>query len=269
MNAAVQDSIPGEQEKKRIEMFNCNYYKEQDGNSRTYYLDNLNSCPLSMKVEYLGTLRSKMDKKQEFFVIPEKADRFKLYTIKDYTQEDKPNIRIYFRLGDFNDEEYDTEYAYTLPFEMNSEYEVTQSSNGGFSHQNKHSYDFKMPLGSAIHAARSGIVVQVKEDSNSGCGSWECSNQGNFILIYHDDGTFAAYYHLYQNGALVNLGDSVADGQLIGYSGNTGWSTGPHLHFEVYLPVFRKDQTIRPKFKLKLNSKPKYLMKNQVYKRVI
>ena len=55
----------------------------------------------------------------------------------------------------------------------------------------------------------------------------------NYVTIGHDDGSQAVYVHLQMNGALVKLGDWVTTGDLIGLSGNTGYSTGPHLHFKV------------------------------------
>ena len=56
---------------------------------------------------------------------------------------------------------------------------------------------------------------------------------GNFIKIYHGDGTIGSYVHLKRNGSIVEKGDKIEKGQLIGFSGNTGWSSGPHLHFMV------------------------------------
>lgn len=59
-------------------------------------------------------------------------------------------------------------------------------------------------------------------------------SQGNHIIIQHEDGSYAAYWHLKHNGVSVVKGEKVAKGQQIGYSGNTGYSTSAHLHFEVY-----------------------------------
>ena len=61
-----------------------------------------------------------------------------------------------------------------------------------------------------------------------------CGKYANFIVVLHDDGTTGEYYHVQQNGVLVEPGDRVEAGQMIGLSGNTGHTTVPHLHFAVY-----------------------------------
>ena len=63
-------------------------------------------------------------------------------------------------------------------------------------------------------------------DHNGGCGI----GTENWVFIQHADGTVMQYVHLTQNGVLVSVGESVAQGQTIAISGNTGCSSGPHLH---------------------------------------
>ena len=99
-------------------------------------------------------------------------------------------------------------------------------------------------------AARDGIVIAIKEDSNKGCKSRKCQSLANYLLIYHDDGTFGSYVHLKKNGAKVKEGDKVKAGDIVGLSGNTGWSSGPHLHFEVYIPEMNKRHSVKTKFKV-------------------
>ena len=57
------------------------------------------------------------------------------------------------------------------------------------------------------------------------------SSYGNYVMIYHSDGTYTLYAHM--SSLAVSAGQTVTQGQTIGYVGSTGWATGPHLHFEV------------------------------------
>lgn len=135
-------------------------------------------------------------------------------------------------MGD-KDAKHDDSYVYTLPFK--SAHRVSQGYNGDVSHEGIKALDFNMPVGTKVYAMRGGVVVGVKEDSNKGCPSDECLKMGNFVTVLQPDNSFAEYYHLKKEGAVVELGDRIKVGDLIGYSGNTGWATGPHLHIEVYL----------------------------------
>ena len=123
----------------------------------------------------------------------------------------------------------------SLPFPEGLTVEVSQGHHGSFSHQGSSTYaiDILVPEGTEIAAAKSGLVWLAYDSSNDGCGDVICADLGNYIIIDHGDGTFGKYWHLQQYGALVEAGEMVQKGQIIGLSGNTGWSTEPHLHFEV------------------------------------
>ena len=128
----------------------------------------------------------------------------------------------------------DNSYIYSLPFAKGNKFLLIQAYNSKMSHQNEISLDFKMKKGSKICAARGGVVTAVKEDSDEGGLKDEFLNKGNHIIIAHTDGSEAMYWHLQKDGVLINTGDTVLQGALIGYSGNTGYSAFPHLHFQVY-----------------------------------
>lgn len=99
----------------------------------------------------------------------------------------------------------------------------------------KHSVDFWCDEGTPIYAAAPGVVVWVKQDSNVGGPKRRYYFDGNRIVIRHQDGHYTAYEHLRHHGSKVVVGQRVRRGQVIGWSGNTGISAGPHLHFELFV----------------------------------
>ncbi len=91
-----------------------------------------------------------------------------------------------------------------------------------------------MPEGTPVHAARGGLIVKAKDHSNFGGPDRKYDRYNNFILIRHEDGTLGHYCHLQKEGNKVRVGDMVQPGDPIALSGNTGFSSGPHLHFSVF-----------------------------------
>jgi murein DD-endopeptidase MepM/ murein hydrolase activator NlpD len=128
------------------------------------------------------------------------------------------------------------DYVYSLPYTPGATYRVTQGYNGKFSHQgsNQYAIDWKMPEGTPVRAARGGLVVKVKDDSDRGGASMDYDRFNNYVLIRHDDGTLGHYCHLKKGGVQVKPGQVVRTGDLIALSGNTGFSSGAHLHFCVF-----------------------------------
>lgn len=126
---------------------------------------------------------------------------------------------------------------------------IDQGFEGEFSHQdaeNRYALDFAAPVGTPVLAARAGIVMQV-QDGYRGHGLDYAHDGGraNFIRILHDDGSMALYAHLAEGGMQVRAGERVEAGQRIGLSGNTGYSTAPHLHFAVQVNRGMQLQSIR------------------------
>lgn len=134
------------------------------------------------------------------------------------------------------DATHDEDLLYRLPYASGKSYYVLQGYGSRLSHTGPEEYtvDFYMHEGTPVHAARGGIVAKMEESHSRGCWRGGCGKYANYIVILHDDWTTGEYYHLKQNGVLVELGDSVFAGQKIGLSGDTGNSALPHLHFGVY-----------------------------------
>jgi murein DD-endopeptidase MepM/ murein hydrolase activator NlpD len=146
-----------------------------------------------------------------------------------------PNYRFSWSVGVY-DANHDDDHLYAFPYAPGRSFRVMQGFGSRFSHAGIEAYaiDFEMPVGSSVHAARSGVVARIEESNSYGCFESGCGRFANFVVILHNDGTTGEYYHLQKNGVFVEPGDSVARGQLIGRSGNTGYSMSPHLHFAVY-----------------------------------
>ena len=122
-------------------------------------------------------------------------------------------------------------YRYPLPW-RGGPFRLTQGPNGSFSHtdaKSRYAMDIAMPEGTPIIAARSGVVMNT-ENEQVGRGN---DASGNFVRVQHDDGTQGVYLHLKQGSVSVRPGQRVRVGGALGLSGNTGNSSGPHLHFVV------------------------------------
>lgn len=132
--------------------------------------------------------------------------------------------------------QHDDSYVYSLPYPAGETFRVTQGYDGRYSHKgpNRFSIDWGMPEGTPVCAARGGLVVKVKDWSDRSGPDISFDRYNNFIVIRHDDGTLGQYAHLSKDSAAVKEGDTVQAGDIIARSGNTGFSSGPHLHFSVF-----------------------------------
>ncbi|MEK7635876.1 MAG: peptidoglycan DD-metalloendopeptidase family protein [Patescibacteria group bacterium] len=120
-------------------------------------------------------------------------------------------------------------------------------ARGTFSSEQKHGFtrnrgkryhnglDFGAPIGTPLLAAETGTIIAVGDQDNyrvNGKRTCYKAAYGKFVMVKHENNLTTLYAHL--SRWIVNVGDKVEKGQIIGYSGNTGLSTGPHLHFVVY-----------------------------------
>ena len=128
--------------------------------------------------------------------------------------------------------------AYRLPYAPGNGYRVIQGAEGAFSHQGPlaNAIDWAMPVGSELRAIRAGTVIGLRADAAGGGPDPDKRGTENFLWVRHDDGTVAHYLHLLKDSLLVELGQRVQAGQAIARSGNSGFSTEPHLHIHVAGP---------------------------------
>lgn len=147
-------------------------------------------------------------------------------------------------------------YRYPLPW-RGGPFRLSQGANGQYSHfgaKNRYAMDIAMPEGTPIIAARGGVVVKV-ENEQTGKGS---NPSGNFVRILHDDGTMGVYLHLMRGSVSVKEGQHVVVGTALARSGNTGNSTGPHLHFAIQRNVGLALESIPYEFAQPVQSLPNF-----------
>ena len=104
-----------------------------------------------------------------------------------------------------------------------------------FTHKNslRFAVDFALPIGTPIRAARAGIVAALKNHFGPGKLQPKYKTRANYVAIRHEDGTYARYFHLQKDSVCIKRGDTVGRGDVLGNSGNSGYSAVPHLHFDV------------------------------------
>ena len=124
--------------------------------------------------------------------------------------------------------------GYALPYAVGKSYVVGQGNCTDGSHEigfdQAYAYDFDMPIGTAITATQTGVVVELQESFVDGNGE---PGKENYLIVKHDDNKVSGYYHLTKDGVMPVVGSQVVQGEVIALSGNTGDSSEPHLHFEV------------------------------------
>ncbi len=147
--------------------------------------------------------------------------------------------------------------AYRLPWTCGEQYRVNQGNNGDLCGQlgnhlgvEEFAWDFGLPMRTPVVAARAGKVTLADTPSPPGSECYQgcpndtsgsdleqeaccnrCLYSANKVNVQHADGVISSYSHLDQ--VVVSVGQKVEAGDLLGYSGTTGCSTGPHLHFQI------------------------------------
>lgn len=224
---------------------------KKDGETQ-FYVENLQHADVTVTIDVELKNLNSTGPMPFTATIParEKVEVFTL-TPADAKQDSSWSYTYYATWGSLN-VQHDDSQMYQLPYPTGLSFPVSQGFHGKYSHHGGDCYsiDFKMPEGSPIHAAREGVVVGIKDDSNVGGSDKKYEWDANYILIKHSDGTLGHYVHLQKAGVKVKIGEQVQAGQFIGLSGNTGHSTGPHLHFAVFKAQTGKQrETVPVKFR--------------------
>jgi len=210
--------------------------ERRDGNGIHFLVENLESADVTVTFD-LGLVNLRGSTRFPFTTTlapHQTTEAFSLSPI-DEAREWHFSLTNAYTLGSSR-AVHDDRFVYSLPYAAGHAFLVSQADDGAFSHSGpeRHAIDWQMPEGTPVLAARGGVVVGTKDDSTTGGPDRRFENSANYILIQHSDGTIGNYAHLLKHGVRVSLGQTVVAGALIGLSGNTGFSSGPHLHFSVF-----------------------------------
>lgn len=187
------------------------------------------------------------------WVIPARSERV-LLDLAALNDGAVPSLqyRYFYFPGDPNAEP-SSNFAYRAPFSAGLQFQVTQTYPDSITHRTRDSMyavDLSMPVGTNVVASRGGVVFDVASTNfKGGPNADQYADLANLVRILHDDGTYAVYAHLNWNTIRVQPGDRVEMGQYIADSGNTGLSSGPHLHFAVQRNVGRRIDSLPVAFR--------------------
>lgn len=209
---------------------------------------------IQLSLENVDNVVGAARKRLHWILPPRKEIRLVTLTPYDRTKPMRYTPKLTYALGDPRAKPQP--YRYPLAW-RGGPFQQSQGPGGKYSHtgpKGRYARDISMPIGTPIIAARAGVVVKV-ENNQTGRGN---NPAGNFIRILHNDGTMSVYLHLKQGSITQKEGQYVKVGEQIALSGNTGRSTGPHLHFVIQRNVGMALESIPYEFTQPVNSKTIY-----------
>ncbi len=224
-------------------------HQKESANRYVFIVSNNRAAPYQLSISFSEFVNMRADANLPVeVVLPVGMKNYSLFHIESTAFPSSFTYSYKVQLGDPRIARNDDRIRYGFPFERGTSRALLQGYNGEFSHKDTYALDFEMPVGTLVCAARSGVVVAIKEDGTRGGLDKSLESEANHVTVYHTDGTFAEYVHLKYQGVLVQIGTRLSAGDPLGLSGNTGYSSRPHLHFAVYLPGYFSAATVPVQF---------------------
>lgn len=214
------------------------YYRVANAEIRLYGRNEFHApVQLAVEIEELRQIDVPPPDQQRSFVLPARQDVYLMsFDVAESALQPFVSYRYRYLLGDPS-AAHRPDRPYRAPFAVARTHPVSQAYPYAMTHTTEdaaYAVDIAMPVGTDIYAARGGVVIDVASTNFRDTADPTADGaEANIVRILHDDGTIAIYAHLNWNGIRVKAGDVVTRGQYIADSGNTGFSTGPHLHFVV------------------------------------
>ncbi|MBV6641768.1 MAG: M23 family metallopeptidase [Cyclobacteriaceae bacterium] len=227
----------------------CEVYHKVNSltNEISVIAENKTIMPYTVKLE----ANFKGMKSSQKFPLTQIVEANKIDTLAKFLPEKNTSISFGFNSTKVEGNilaKHNNDVVYELPYKKGTSFKIDQGYNGKSTHRNKNALDFHMDEGTEICAIRDGLVVKAIDEHKKGCPDESCAKFNNFVLVLHDDGSYADYSHLQKGGALVKVGDWVKSGQVIALSGKTGIASGPHLHLEVYTMTWDGQNSIAVRY---------------------
>ncbi len=211
-----------------------------DGYSVAEWITNDYAIPVAVDIERETTNLHDTGATLATVVVPTHGPRrIGVWDIVDRAQQWHESTHMRTQYGD--PAATPTPYLYALPFAVNESHRMIQGFNSAFSHNGDSAFavDFEMPEGTFVRAARDGTIVayNAKATEHGLTEEYRFTDHANWVAVLHSDGTLGQYWHLQPDGVRVKIGQHVARGDVLGVSGWTGFSSTPHLHFDVQTAV--------------------------------
>lgn len=209
-----------------------------DGPTRSAWATNTTAGPIEVELKFSSANNAQAEPGLPLRRVLKAYEEVELTRIAPADRRHKGSFELAFNAVPGDSSVQLVEVDYLLPVDT-EDWRIDQGWNGAFSHTaaaSRHAIDLRVAEGTPVLAARDGTVIQ-REHGFEGAGLdfEKYAQRANHIRVLHDDGSMAVYAHLQPDSVSVAIGRRVRAGQLIARSGNTGFSSGPHLHFAVQI----------------------------------